>query len=84
MDIVITVCDNAEREPCPIWPGMPATTHWGVADPSKVTGTKRQQLRAFAEAAVVLRRRIELLVALPVEKLDALVLRLHLKDIGRE
>jgi arsenate reductase (thioredoxin) len=81
-DFIITVCDNAANEACPIWPGKPATAHWGVADPAAVEGGDGEKRAAFRDAAVVLRRRIDLFTSLPFEKLDALSLRSRLRDIG--
>ena len=81
-DFVITVCDNAAREPWPVWPGVPATAHWGVEDPAAVDGPEEKRSAAFRAAALTLRRRIELLLALPVEKLDGLALRAKLREIG--
>ena len=69
MDLVITVCDNAAGEVCPIWPGHPATAHWGFADPSEVRGTPQERQEAFRHTMLLVRRRIELLVNLPPEKL---------------
>ena len=81
-DFIITVCDNAANEVCPVWPGKPTTAHWGVADPAAVEGSDQHKRAAFRDAAVVLRRRIDLLLSLPLEKLDALSLRTKLRDIG--
>ena len=83
MDFIITVCDNAAGEACPVWPGKPATAHWGVADPAAVEGTEAQKRAAFRDAANVLRRRIELLVALPLDKLDEMSVRTRLREIGK-
>ena len=83
MDFVITVCDNAAGEVCPIWPGHPITAHWGIADPAAVEGAAERQRVAFRDAATKLRRRIELLTALPVAKLDRLALQSRLREIGR-
>jgi arsenate reductase len=80
-DIVITVCDSA-RETCPVLPGNPVTAHWGVADPAPVRGDEAQQRRAFWDAAQLLGRRIELLLSLPIEKLEALALQRTLREIG--
>ena len=66
MDFIITVCDNAAGEVCPIWPGQPVTAHWGVPDPVAVDGTEEARQRAFQSAWMMLRRRVELLLALPV------------------
>src|ERR1700682_5929669 len=72
LDFVITVCDNAAGEVCPVWPGRPGTAHWGVPDPSSVEGDLERQSKAFFDTAVILRRRIEILVALPLRSLDEL------------
>lgn len=83
LDFVITVCDNAAGEVCPIWPGQPVTAHWGVPDPAAVEGDDAVRRKAFAEAMRVLAHRIRLLASLPLEKLDRLSLRDRLRDIGR-
>ena len=67
MDFIITVCDNAAGEACPIWPGKPATAHWGIADPAGVQGSDEEKRRAFREAAAILRRRIDLLIETPLD-----------------
>jgi len=72
MDFIITVCDNAAGEVCPIWPGQPIAAHWGVADPAAVEGTEDVRRAVFRDAFAILRRRVELLIALPIEKLDRL------------
>ena len=69
MDLIITVCDNAAGEVCPIWLGHPATAHWGYADPSEGDGTDEQQLEAFRQTLHAMKRRLELLVSLPEDKL---------------
>jgi arsenate reductase len=79
-DIVITVCDRA-KEACPIFPGQPAAAHWGMDDPAEVEGTKDERLRAFTLTRQILARRIDLLVALPLEKLDRLSLERRLGAI---
>ena len=84
IDLVITVCDNAAGEACPVWPGRPIAAHWGVDDPAAVEGTDEKKRAAFRDAATVLRRRIELLLALPMEKLDALAMKSKLQEIGRK
>jgi protein-tyrosine-phosphatase len=83
IDFVITVCDNAAGETCPVWPGKPVTAHWGVADPAAVEGSDEDKRRAFREAAAILRRRIELLLALPLEKLDLSALKGKVREIGQ-
>ena len=83
MDFIFTVCDNAANETCPVWIGHPMTAHWGVPDPAVVEGSDDNKRRAFREALTALRRRIELFLALPVDKLDRLSLQQHVKEIGR-
>ena len=84
LDFVFTVCDNAAGEVCPVWPGQPMTAHWGVEEPSAASGsTPEEALRKFMEVALTLRRRIELFISLPMEKLDALSLRKELDAIGK-
>lgn len=70
MDLIITVCDNAAGEMCPHWPGHPATAHWGFGDPSLVEGSHEQKLDAFRRTLHAVRNRIELLLALPPERLQ--------------
>jgi arsenate reductase (thioredoxin) len=82
LDFVITVCDQAAAESCPVWPGQPMTAHWGIADPAAVQGSDDDKRRAFREAITHLRRRIDLLVSLPFERLDRLSLQERLRDIG--
>jgi arsenate reductase len=83
MDFVITVCDQAAHEVCPIWPGQPITAHWGIPDPAAVTGTVAQCRAAFSEACRRLDARIKLFVALPLEKLDRMMLKREAERIGR-
>jgi protein-tyrosine-phosphatase len=83
MDFVFTVCDQAAAEECPIWPGRPATAHWGVPDPAAVEGSEAERWLAFADAYRTLSRRIALLLALPVASLDRLALERSLREIGR-
>ena len=82
MDFILTVCDAAAGEACPLWPGHPATAHWGVPDPAAVQGDEVTRRAAFRAVFMALRQRIELLVALPDEKLDALAARTSLQDIA--
>jgi arsenate reductase (thioredoxin) len=82
MDFIITVCDNAAGEVCPVWPGKPATAHWGFPDPSQVPGDDDAKRQAFREVMVGLKRRIELLAALPLDKLDALSLQGELRKLA--
>jgi protein-tyrosine-phosphatase len=75
MDLVITVCDNAAGEACPYWPGQPATAHWGYPDPSDVQGTPDEQREAFRQTMLAIKRRLELLIALPDDKLARTMLQ---------
>ena len=83
IDFVVTVCDQAASEPCPVWPGRPVTAHWGMPDPAAVQGSEEDRRRAFRDAFVALRRRIELLVGLPFETLNGLALRQQLEAIDK-
>ena len=83
LDFVFTVCDKAAGEVCPVWPGQPMTAHWGVAEPSSVQGTEEEKRKAFAEAFLILNRRISLFTSLPIEKLDTLALKRELDHIGK-
>jgi arsenate reductase (thioredoxin) len=80
---VFTVCDQAARESCPVWPGQPMTAHWGVPDPAAVRGSEEEQRKGFVTAYTVLSRRLSLFINLPIEKLDRLALQGKLEDIGR-
>jgi arsenate reductase len=84
MDFVLTVCDNAAGEVCPVWPGQPMTAHWGVPDPAAVEGPEDKKLRAFTDTALILRRRIELLTSLPLSKLDRIAIQHEVKTIGKQ
>jgi arsenate reductase len=75
LDFIFTVCDNAAGEVCPVWPGQPMTAHWGVADPSAVQGSDDRKSQAFRDTAVILKRRIELMLALPLQTLDKMALQ---------
>jgi arsenate reductase len=82
-DFIFTVCDDAAGEVCPVWPGKPATAHWGIADPAAVQGTEVEIARAFRDAYRYLSRRIELFAALPFRALDEISLSAKLREIGR-
>jgi len=83
LDFVFTVCDNAAGEVCPLWPGQPISAHWGVQDPAAVQGTEELRRKAFLRAFSELSTRINLLMSLPIDKLDRLVLKKKLEEIGR-
>lgn len=83
LDFVFTVCDKAAGEVCPIWPGQPMTAHWGVEDPSAFAGDEEAKRKVFRDTATVLKRRIDLMLALPMQSLDTLSLQRSLRDIGR-
>ena len=82
MDLIITVCDNAAGEVCPFWPGKPATAHWGYADPSAGDGSNAEKAEAFKNTLHAIRRRLDLLVNLPEEKLDAMVFQRTAKELA--
>ena len=82
LDFIFTVCDNAAGEVCPVWPGQPMTAHWGVADPAAFQGTDEQKTKVFWDTAVILKRRLELMLALPLRSLDGLAIQRKIKDIG--
>jgi arsenate reductase len=84
MDIIITVCDNAAGEVCPVWPGHPSTAHWGFPDPAAVEGTDEEKRQAFDQVFHAIRRRVELLVSLPPEKLERLAIGPELQRIASE
>jgi arsenate reductase len=84
MHFVFTVCDNAAKETCPLWPGQPMTAHWGVPDPAAVQGDSAEIDRAFRDAFFVLDRRISLFLALPLAALDGLALKREVERIGRQ
>jgi arsenate reductase len=84
MDFVLTVCDKAAGEACPTWPGQPMSAHWGVADPAEATGDEAERAKAFRDAASVLRRRIELMLSLPLDALDTLSLQREIQSIGKQ
>jgi arsenate reductase len=83
LDFVFTVCDNAAKEVCPVWPGQPITAHWGVPDPAAVVGTDEQIDRAFRDAYIMLDRRISLFLALPLKSLDSLAIKKEIDRIGQ-
>lgn len=82
LDFVFTVCDNAAGEMCPVWPGQPMTAHWGVPDPAAVEGSNEEKAQAFMATAFMLRRRIELMLSLPIKSLDSTAIQRELRQIG--
>jgi arsenate reductase (thioredoxin) len=83
LDFVFTVCDNAARETCPVWPGQPMTAHWGVPDPAEATGNEAEVRLAFADALRMLSNRINIFVNLPLRSLDQLSLQRQIDAIGK-
>jgi arsenate reductase (thioredoxin) len=84
LDFVFTVCDNAAKEVCPVWPGQPMTAHWGVPDPAAATGTPEEVQKAYRDAFFMLERRISLFLCLPLASLDKLALKSEIDRIGRQ
>ncbi len=84
LDFVFTVCDQAAGETCPVWPGQPMTAHWGVPDPALFQGSDEDTARVFWDTAVILKRRIELMLALPMASLDRLSIQREINAIGRQ
>ncbi len=84
LHFVFTVCDNAAREVCPLWPGQPMTAHWGIPDPAAVSGTTEEVERAFSQAFASLDRRISLFLSLPIATLDTFALQHELDSIGKK
>ena len=84
LDFVFTVCDNAAKEGCPLWPGQPMTAHWGVPDPAAVHGTSEEIERAYREAFVALERRIGLFLCLPLSSIDKLAIKKEIDRIGHQ
>jgi len=83
LDFAFTVCDNAAGEACPFWPGQPMTAHWGLPDPAAVQGSDEAKAQAFMDTAVALKRRIELMLALPLSTLAGMSLQRELERIGK-
>jgi arsenate reductase len=84
LDFVFTVCDNAAKEVCPIWPGQPMTAHWGFPDPAAVRGTGEEIQRAYREVFVTLERRISLFLSLPLTTIDKLAIKKEIDKIGHQ
>jgi arsenate reductase len=84
MDFIVTVCDNAAGETCPLWPGHPVTAHWGFADPASVEGSDEQKRAAFAHTLGQIRRSVERLLSLPLESMDRPAIQTEMRRIGAE
>jgi arsenate reductase (thioredoxin) len=84
LDFVFTVCDNAAKEVCPIWPSQPMTAHWGIPDPAAVRGTAEEINRAYRDAFVSLERRIGLFLCLPLATIDKLAIKKEIDKIGQQ
>ena len=84
LDFVFTVCDNAAKEVCPLWPGQPLTAHWGVPDPAAVRGTAEEIQDAYRDAFVTLERRIGLFLSLPLATIDELAIKQEIDRIGQK
>lgn len=84
LNFVFTVCDNAAREACPLWPGQPITAHWGVPDPAAVSGPPAEMERAFRDAYMILDRRINLFLSLPIASLEKLAIKKEIDRIGTQ
>ena len=82
MDLIITVCDNAAGEVCPIWPGHPATAHWGFADPSEGDAPDSEKLETFRQTLHLIKRRLDLLINLPADKLEKAVLQTSARELA--
>ena len=82
LDFVFTVCDNAAKEVCPVWPGQPITAHWGVADPAAVRGTAEEIRRAYRDAFMILERRIGLFLCLPLATISKMAIKHEIDKIG--
>ncbi len=80
LDFIITVCDNAAGEVCPVWPGKPVSAHWGIEDPAAVEGEGQDD--AFWVSYQALKRRVDLFLALPLESLDEISLASRMREIG--
>jgi arsenate reductase len=84
MDFIVTVCDNAAGEACPLWPGKPVTAHWGFPDPAAVVGTDEQKRAAFAQTLRQMRNRVQLFLSLPLDTLDRMAIENRMRDIGKQ
>ena len=83
MDLVITVCDNAAGEVCPFWPGQPATAHWGYPDPSETQGADEEKLAAFRQTMLMIQKRLQLLISLPLAGVNSLMLQNEARKLSK-
>lgn len=83
LDFVFTVCDQAAGEVCPFWPGQPVTAHWGLPDPAAFVGSDEDKRLRFRDTAVTLKRRIDLMLSLPIKRLDSMAIQREITGIGR-
>lgn len=83
LDFVLTVCDSAAGEACPVWPGQPVTAQWGIPDPAAVSGSEEVKAKAFLDAATLLKRRIQLMLNLPLGRLERMSLQREIDRIGQ-
>jgi len=83
LDFTLTVCDNVAGEACPVWPGQPISAHWGMPDPAAFEGPDERKARVFRDTALALGKRIELMLALPLDRLDSLATRREISGIGK-
>jgi arsenate reductase len=84
MDFVVTVCDKAAGEICPLWPGQPVTAHWGFPDPVAVVGSDEEKRAAFAQTLRQIRTRVQLFLSLPLETLDRMAIESRMRAIGKQ
>ncbi|MGB9408191.1 MAG: arsenate reductase ArsC [Terracidiphilus sp.] len=84
LDFVVTVCDKAAGEMCPLWPGQPVTAHWGFPDPAAVVGTDEMKRAAFAQTLRQMRTRVQLFMSLPLETLDRMAIESRMRAIGKQ
>jgi arsenate reductase len=84
MDFIVTVCDNAAGEVCPLWPGQPVTAHWGFPDPAAVTGSDEEKRAAFAQTLRQIKARVQLFLSLPLETLDRVAIEERMRAIGND
>ena len=83
-DLIFTVCDSAAAETCPVWPGRPTSAHWGIPDPAAAEGSYAEKAAAFLDVFRMLKRRIDLMLALPIASFEQIALRERLQAIGND